>query len=171
MVVGAVFLVTLITINALRDHLLTVSSLFGTIFENKTESYLDKGDATVDGYDVSLQRSLIQGVINNGFFLLLFAYALKKRTSLFMKGLFNIFATSMLLLFMTLPFSLTLARVYNSYNLVSIILIGYAFSCLNKNNVGIYYLLFFAYICVRFSMQTFFGGYSECFVPYKSILW
>lgn len=171
MVVGVVFFVSLIALNVLRDYLQTVSSVFGAVFEDKTETYLDRGDATAEDYGVSLERSLIQGVINNGFFLLLFAYALKKKDSSFMKGLFNIYAVSIMLLFITLPFSLTLARVYNSYNLVSILLIGHAFSCFGKKNVSFYYLLFFFYICVRFSMQTFFGGYSYCFVPFKSILW
>lgn len=169
-IVGIFFVISFAAINVLKDYFLSISYLLGDVFEDKAESYMDRGDETF-GYGVSLQRSLIQGVINNGFFLLLFAYTLRKRNTPFIKGLFNLYAFSIVLLFVTLPLSLTLSRVYNSYNLVSIILIGHTFGCFGKKNVSFYYLLFFAYICVRFSMQTFFGGYSYCFVPFKSILW
>lgn len=169
-IVGIFFVISFAAINVLKDYLLSISYLLGDVFEDKAESYMDRGDETF-GYGVSLQRSLIQGVINNGFFLLLFAYTLKKKNTPFIKGMFNLYAFSIILFFVTLPLNLTLARVYNSYNLVSILLIGHTFSCFGKKNVSLYYLLFFAYICVRFSMQTFFGGYSYCFVPFKSILW
>ena len=169
-IVGIFFVISLAAINVLKDYLLSISYLLGDVFEDKAGTYMDRGDEMF-GYGVSLQRSLIQGVINNGFFLLLFAYTLRKRNTQFIKGLFNLYAFSIVLLFVTLPLSLTLSRVYNSYNLVSIILIGHTFSCFGKKNVSFYYLLFFAYICVRFSMQTFFGGYSADFIPFKSILW
>lgn len=169
-IVGVFFIISLAAINVLKDYLLSISYFLGDVFEDKAEAYIDRGDETF-GYGVSLQRSLIQGVINNGFFLILFAYTLKKKNTPFIKGMFNIYAFSIIIFFVTLPLNLTLARVYNSYNLVSILLIGHAFSCFGKKNVSFYYLLFFFYICVRFSMQTFFGGYSYCFVPFKSILW
>jgi hypothetical protein len=169
-IVGVFFVISLAAINVLKDYLLSISYLLGDIFVDKAEAYIDRGDDTF-GYGVSLQRSLIQGVINNGFLLLLFAYTVKKRNTPFTKGMFNLYAFSIIVFFVTLPLNLTLARVYNSYNLVSILLIGHAFSCFGKKNVSFYYLLFFFYICVRFSMQTFFGGYSYCFVPFKSILW
>ena len=169
-IVGIFFVISFAAINVLKDYLLSISYLLGDVYEDKAESYMDRGDETF-GYGVSLQRSLIQGVINNGLFLLLFAYTLKKENTPFIKGLLNLYAFSIVLLFVTLPLSLTLSRVYNSYNLVSILLIGHTFNCFMKKNVSFYYLLFFFYISVRFSMQTFFGGYSYCFVPFKSILW
>ena len=169
-IVGIFFVVSLAAVNVLKDYLLSISYLIGDVFEDKAEAYMDRGDETF-GYGVTLQRSLIQSVINNVFFLLLFAYTLKKNNTPLIKGMFNLYAFSIVLLFTTLPLSLTLSRVYNSYNLISILLIGHTFNCFRKKNVSFFYLLFFFYISVRFSMQTFFGGYSYCFVPFKSILW
>lgn len=165
-----VFALSFVLSDVFRDYLTSVSLVLGNVFADKTESYLESGDETF-GYGVSLQRSLVQGTINNGILFAMFAYNLIKTKSDVVRGMLNLFAFSIVLFYITIPLNLTLARLINSYNIVSIILVGFAFNSFKRKDVVVYYILFFAYMVTRFSMQTFFGGYSYCFIPFRSILW
>lgn len=145
-----------------------IASVMGESFLDKTDKYLERGYET--GGASSVASAMIRGFINRGIFLVYFFYAYKvHKGERKVNGLLNLYAISIAIFIILAPFSLTLNRVANSYEMASILLIGYSFDKMPKKYKKIMYILYFSYITVRFITGTLYGVYSHEFLPYKTI--
>ncbi len=148
----------------------TVGNTLGGAFQWKIANYLEYGDEDF-GLGVSLQEALIRGSVNRLFFLFLFGYLyIKNKTDIILSGFIKIYAFNYVLFLMLIPISLPLARLANSYEQLSILIIGIGLSKMAKKNRIIIVTVLSTYIFLRFFIGTLGGGYASCFVPYKTIL-
>lgn len=153
-----------------KDQFFYLSSFLGGAISYKYENYISYGDIDF-GMGMSLKRAIIQGSINRVIFFIIFAYTLaKNRGNSVVSGLFNIYAFGILIFICVIPFSLALSRLVNTYEMSSLLLIGYSFKSFSPNRRFVYFLFFSIYVFVRFYMSTLTGGYSSCFVPFSTIL-
>ena len=167
------FLAGLIVIMTILQEKITstfgqVATLLGDSFLDKTDKYLERGYDT--GGATSVAAAMIRGSINRCILLAIFLYGVRKhKKGKFVKGMLNLYMTSIALFALLAPFSLTLNRIGNTYEMPAILLAGYVFDKMPHKNKKFYYLLFYTYIVIRFFMGTLYGVYSEEFLPFKTI--
>ena len=146
----------------------SLSIILGGSIEDRAEKYIERGFDS--GGASSMAAALIQGSINRLIFFITFLSALKyKYNDIVYKGYLNLYFFSIIIFLLLTPFSLTLGRLVNSYEIISILLIGHVFSIKSIKNKNILFFVFFIYITIRFIVGTLFGVYSKEFVPYKTI--
>lgn len=164
LVVGVVFFSIASTV-----VLSTLGNTLGGVFQWKIANYLEYGDEDF-GMGISLQEALIRGSINRLFFLSLFIYLyMKNKADVVLSGLIKVYTFNYVLFLMLVPISLPLMRLANSYEQLSILIIGIGLSKFVMKDRFVITFILSIYMFLRFFMGTLSGGYAHCFVPYKTI--
>ena len=165
-VVGLIFSVTTSTV--LMSFL---GNNIGGVIGWKINAYIDSGSSETFGTGLSIGETIFRGTLNRAFFIIVFLYtSYKYKTNQVVVGLVKIYMANFVLFLITCPISVALSRIVNSYEQVSIILISYFLMSIGKRNRKLVVFLLGMYFFVRFYMSTLTGGYSDLFIPYKSIL-
>ena len=167
-ILGTITLVMLFAQNVITSHFGQIATLLGDSFLDKTDKYMERGYDS--GGASSVFEAMTRGILNRCILLAVFLYSYKFHSKdLRYKGLLNMYLVSIAFFVILAPFSLTLNRIGNSYEMSAILLIGFVFNKIPQRNRGLFYVLLFIYIAIRFVAGTLFGVYSEDFLPFKTI--
>lgn len=162
------FLVVLLQ-NTILQSILQVAGGLGDVFLDKAEHYSEE-DANYGGGGAVIRTALPKGLLNRSILLAMMLYSYSKnRSNAILVGLINIYMASIFIYILTMPISVVLSRVSNSYDIFCIPALGYFIQSISKKNRPIVFILFFLYMAVRFVFGTLLGNYSASMVPYKTI--
>lgn len=149
--------------------LITLGDLGGIAFSTRIENYLELG---VDDNSMAYSHNLIvlKGFLNRFFLIIIFSYFFKyrRKTDEKVNGLFNLYLFGCVIYFLTLPISVSLARLAVYFDLVQIFLTPMLFEPLNNKRFKFsMYLLLTLYFGMRLMSNV--GTYYDSYVPFKTI--
>ena len=149
----------------------TIKTTVGGMIGWKIDSYMRYGADETFGTGLSVRTTMLRGSINRSFFLVMYLYTyIRYKQNDFVRGLVKLYITNFILFLITCPINVALTRICNSYEQVSVILISYYILAFGKRNRTPIVILLGVYFFIRFYMSTLTGGYSQEFIPYKSIM-
>ena len=156
--------------NTILNSVLQVASSMGEAFFDKAERYTED-DADYGGGATVISTALPRALFNRGILLAMMLYAnFKFKNNVLLRGTINIYIASILIYLVTMPISVVLARLANSYDIFCIIALAFFVESIPRKKRPIVYIAFFIYMAIRFVFGTLLGTYSEELVPYKTIL-
>ena len=145
-----------------------LSSFAPGLISYKIDRYMEAGDSMQTGQ--SLTTLLINGIINRGFFFILFSIAAKQfyHDKIF-RFFFLMYCALMVLFFLTVSINVSLTRIVIFFEISQYILIAYFFKTKACKNKQLWVLLVGFYLFVRFYTSTLNGFYKDAFIPLKTV--
>lgn len=148
-----------------KSLIFDIAGQLGDVFLNKASNYTENEADYINGS----RSSIYMGLLNRLIILSLLMYAYHKTKDCFLKGIINLYIVSIFIFVVVYPISVVLSRVYNSYDMLSILGVAYFFKAVPFRSLSLYYLIFYVYVAARFVEGTLLGEYSSVLVPYQTI--
>lgn len=166
-----ILILSIMLIVSSTTFMATIKTTVGGMIGWKIDSYMGYGADETFGTGLSVRTTMLRGSINRSFFLVMYLYTyIRYKQNDFVRGLVKLYITNFILFLITCPINVALTRICNSYEQVSVILISYYILAFGKRNRTPIVILLGVYFFIRFYMSTLTGGYSQEFIPYKSIM-
>lgn len=151
------------------NYILQLAGSMGEVFLYKTENYTEN-DVDYGGGAAVISAVLPRALLNRSILLAMMLYANRKiKNNVLLRGTTNIYIASLIIYLITMPISVVLSRLANSYDIFCIIALAFFIKSISRKFRPIIYIAFYLYMAVRFVFGTLLGSYTEAFIPYKTI--
>lgn len=164
-----IFVGVVIGVLFFKDLVAFLAQFANTAFSSRVYKYLEIGTGD-NSMAFSTTTLILKGFINRFFLFSLILYFLnkKRKTDSVLNGLINLYAAGIVIYVVTLPISISFARLAIYYDLTQILIVPYIFKTISSRNVKTVIFLFLSlYYLTRLYSSAF--AYYDAFVPYKTI--